>query len=174
MKCAGVKLSDGKIADSTLIGQIFGGYLRNELKCCKCGYRSQTFNSFQDLNLEVEGGIRSVKDSLRAYTRSETLDNGNEWRCEKCKVKVQAKKQMMICSPPNVLTLQLKRFNYDGKINKHIAFDFTEELHHVDSTTEQQRPDGALRSTKYELRSIVVHHGYSTHSGHYVAFVKVL
>jgi len=35
LKANGVKLSDGKVAESTFIGRIFGGDLCNELKCSK-------------------------------------------------------------------------------------------------------------------------------------------
>jgi ubiquitin carboxyl-terminal hydrolase 36/42 len=46
LKAHGVKLSD-KNSDTTMINRIFGGKLRNELKCPKCGYSSKTFNNFQ-------------------------------------------------------------------------------------------------------------------------------
>ena len=51
----GVKTIDGKIAETTMISRIFGGYFCNELKCCSCSYSSKTFNHFQDLSLEVSG-----------------------------------------------------------------------------------------------------------------------
>ena len=54
-----VKTSDGKIAETTLISRVFGGYLLSELQCLKCKYSSKTYNHFQDLSLEVSGGISS-------------------------------------------------------------------------------------------------------------------
>ena len=59
MKANHVKTSDGKLAETTLISRIFGGYLRNELKCPKCPFSSKTYNHFQDLSLEITGGITS-------------------------------------------------------------------------------------------------------------------
>ena len=59
LKASNVKTSDGKISETTLISRVFGGYLCNELKCPTCTYSSKTYNHFQDLSLEVSGGISS-------------------------------------------------------------------------------------------------------------------
>jgi ubiquitin carboxyl-terminal hydrolase 36/42 len=53
LKANGLKLSDGKVAETSFINRIFGGYLCSELKCSQCGYSSKTYNHFQDLSLEV-------------------------------------------------------------------------------------------------------------------------
>ena len=66
-----------------------------------------------------------------------------------------------------VLVLQLKRFSYGGfgsKITKHIDFSPTFTLPLSD--------DGGGASAKYNLCGVVVHHGHSVHSGHYIAYVK--
>jgi ubiquitin C-terminal hydrolase len=83
------KTSDGKISETTLISRVFGGYLCNELKCSSCSYSSKTYNHFQDLSLELSGGISSIKDSLKAFIKPEKLSSGNEWKCDGCKKKVQ-------------------------------------------------------------------------------------
>ena len=59
MKANNVQTSDGKLAETSLISRVFGGYLRNELKCSKCTFSSKTYNHFQDLSLEITGGISS-------------------------------------------------------------------------------------------------------------------
>lgn len=59
LKSKNVKTCDGKIAETTLISRVFGGYLLSELQCLKCKYSSKTYNHFQDLSLEVSGGISS-------------------------------------------------------------------------------------------------------------------
>jgi ubiquitin carboxyl-terminal hydrolase 36/42 len=64
-----------------------------------------------------------------------------------------------------VLVIHLKRFSYGGiigKISKAITFEFKISL----SSVGQDK-------NLYNLIGIVVHHGSSIHSGHYVAFVKV-
>ena len=89
LKANGRKLSDGKIAETTLICRVFGGYLCNELSCSQCSYSSKTFNLFQDLSLEVSGGISSVAGALKAFIKPEKLSSGNEWKCDGCSKKVQ-------------------------------------------------------------------------------------
>ena len=59
LKSRNIKTCDGKIAETTLISRVFGGYLLSELQCSKCKYSSKTYNHFQDLSLEVSGGISS-------------------------------------------------------------------------------------------------------------------
>ena len=66
---------------------------------------------------------------------------------------------------PNVLVMQLKRFSYGNmfaKITKPIQFG-----------PELVLTSGTGVKVKYELYGVVVHHGHSTHSGHYIAYVKV-
>ena len=65
MKANHVKTSDGKLAETSLISRVFGGYLRNELKCSKCPFSSKTYNHFQDLSLEITGGISSGVSVVR-------------------------------------------------------------------------------------------------------------
>eukprot|EP01041_Mallomonas_annulata_P000991 gene991-1939_t len=139
LKANNIKLSDGKISETSFISRIFGGHLRSELKCPLCPYKSHTYNHFQDLSLEVTGKIRSVTEALEAFMKKEKLDIGNEWKCDGCKKKVAASKQLSIARSPPVLVLHLKRF--------------------------------AFGNTNGKIR-IVVHHGNSVHSGHYVAYVK--
>jgi ubiquitin carboxyl-terminal hydrolase 36/42 len=167
LKAHGIKLSDGKIAETTVISRVFGGYLCNELRCGECKYSSKTYNHFQDLSLEVTGGVNSVHTALKTFLKVEKLTSGNEWKCDGCNKKVQAFKQMSICKAPNVLVLHLKRFsfgNFMAKITKPIQFELFIEI----------PCSGEAKGTaQYDLIGIVVHHGHSSHSGHYVAFVKV-
>lgn len=76
------------IYDTTLISRIFTGKLCNILTCNKCKYRSKTWNSFQDISLNVGARVQSINDSIELFTKSEKLENGNEWLCDGCKKKV--------------------------------------------------------------------------------------
>lgn len=74
---------------------------------------------------------------------------------------------MTINAAPNVLVLHLKRFSYggsSGKMNKKIDFEIQ-----LDVPCNGESSSSSL----FSLIGIVVHHGGSIHSGHYVAFVKV-
>lgn len=94
LKANGVKTSDGKIAETTMISRVFGGYLCNTLTCSQCHYASKTFNHFQDLSLDLNQGVKSVVGAIEAFTRPEYLTAGNEWKCEKCKQKVKVSESL--------------------------------------------------------------------------------
>jgi len=170
LKSHGLKLSDGKITETSMIARVFGGSLCNILTCPQCKYQSKTSNHFQDLSLDVnKQGITSVDATLRSFMQIEYLTQGNEWKCDKCKQKVKASKQMIITEAPPVLVLHLKRFSFGNmfaKITKHIQFAPNLLLPEHNNNSESSTP------ISYELTGVVVHHGFSTHSGHYVAFVK--
>lgn len=103
---------------------------------------------------------------------------------------IQATKQMTIHDAPMVLVLHLKRFafgSFSGKASKHIKFNQFLELPVSNETkgktdgnkaSEQHANKGhknaGMRNTEsYELCGMIVHHGSSVHSGHYVAYIKV-
>lgn len=168
LKGNNLKTADGKKAETTFISRVFGGYLCNTLTCSRCKYMSKTFNHFQDLSLDLSGGVNSIQNAIDLFTKIEHLTNGNEWKCDKCKMKVKASKQMTIHDAPNVLVLHLKRFSFGnmfGKVTKHIAFSPSLQL-----KTQNEKGHATI---PYELTGIIVHHGHSTHSGHYIAYVKV-
>jgi ubiquitin carboxyl-terminal hydrolase 36/42 len=168
LKGNNLKPSNGKIAETTFISRVFGGYLCNTLKCPNCLFCSKTFNHFQDLSLDLKQGINNIDEAIKHFTKSEQLTNGNEWKCEKCLKKVKAIKQMTFSSLPNVLVLHLKRFSFGnmfGKITKHINFQ-PEITLSTNSTANNNK-------YRYVLTGIIVHFGHSTHSGHYIAYIKV-
>ena len=101
-----VKISDGKIAETTMIGRIFGGNLRNELRCQQCGYSSKTYNHFQDLSLELTAAS-TLTAAIGAFTKPEKLSAGNEWKCDGCKKKVQVSHIcVVLCDVENVFKVQ--------------------------------------------------------------------
>jgi ubiquitin C-terminal hydrolase len=72
---------------------------------------------------------------------------------------------MVLHKLPNVLVIHLKRFSYGNmfaKITRPIEFKADLVL-----------ASGGGVKVKYELYAVIVHHGHSTHSGHYIAYVKV-
>lgn len=89
LKARGVKTSDGKIAETSMISRVFGGYLCNTLTCGQCQYVSKTFNHFLDMSLDISQGVKSINGAIDAFTKPEYLTAGNEWKCEKCKQKVK-------------------------------------------------------------------------------------
>lgn len=103
---------------------------------------------------------------MAEFFKPEYLKKGNQYRCEKCKTKVDAKKQYRVDQKPTCVILHLKRFNYQArKISSRIIFPETLSLADYEKTP-------GTGDQKYELTGIVVHLGGSLYSGHYVSYVK--
>lgn len=171
LRKAHLKQESHPLASTTFIHRLFGGKLKNTLKCAKCQYVSERYDDFLDLSLEINNGISSVKGALRHFTATETLDDSNAWKCSSCQRLSRAEKGMTIDTCPNVLVVQLKRFDgmFGGKIKKHIEFGTTLDLAIGMNKAAVDRKRGRSR---YELHAVLVHAGFSTDCGHYYAFVK--
>lgn len=176
-----------RLDETTLTHRMFGGYLRSQVRCTKCKFNSNTYDPFMDLSLEVSGKkVHSLHDALSEFTRKETLDAANKWKCGGCKKRVCATKQLTIFRPPLTLCIQLKRFSfgsgfggfmqYQGfshfagkgmgrkggsKVHKQIEFPATLKL-----------PLSDGRKCEYVLTGVIIHIGGSATSGHYTAFVR--
>ncbi|XP_070186180.1 ubiquitin carboxyl-terminal hydrolase 36-like isoform X2 [Littorina saxatilis] len=153
--------------ETTVINQIFGGFLRSQVQCMKCSYRSNTYDPFMDLSLDIRG-VYTVEDALAKYVKTETLDSDNAYKCEKCHQKVPAQKRFSVHKTPNVLTIQLNRFDYNrmaGKINRHIQFP--EKLNMRPYMSQKQG-----EPVYYHLYGVVIHQGNHCSMGHYYCYVK--
>ncbi|XP_068662504.1 ubiquitin carboxyl-terminal hydrolase 23-like isoform X2 [Aristolochia californica] len=145
----------------------FGMTVRRIVKCMQCSYSSNKFDPFLDLSLEIMKAD-SLRKALAHFTAVEQLDGGEkQYQCQHCKEKVRALKQLTVHKAPMILTIHLKRFgshNPGHKIDKKIEFapyldlkPFVSDPHEGDY--------------KYHLYGVLVHAGWSTHSGHYYCFV---
>lgn len=70
----------------------------------------------------------SVEEALKAFVAPETLDGNNQYWCEKCGKKCDAHKGLKFSRFPYLLTLHLKRFDFDYttlhriKLNDKVTF----------------------------------------------------
>lgn len=165
---SGVPTESPGAYEKSLVHKIFGGRLRSQVKCLQCNHCSNKFDPFLDLSLEIAKADTLMK-ALGHFTAAEHLDGGaKQYQCQKCREKVRALKQLTIHKAPYVLTIHLKRFHSHDpgqKINKSVRFDTT-----LDFKPFVSGPyDGDL---KYSLYGVLVHHGWSTHSGHYYCYVR--
>ncbi|XP_028319939.1 ubiquitin carboxyl-terminal hydrolase 16 [Gouania willdenowi] len=130
----------------------------------------------------------SVQSCLFQFTEVETLTQTNSLLCVTCskrqqrrggasnkKVYTDALKQMLISTPPLVLTLHLKRFQQNGysicKVNRHVQFPLILDLAPFSAVTCKNVAKGDSQIL-YSLYGIVEHSG-TMRSGHYTAYVKV-
>lgn len=131
----------------------------------------------------------SVRSCLFQFTEVETLTQNNSLLCVTCtkrqradksgdskkNVYTDALKQMLISSPPPVLTLHLKRFQQNGfsicKVNRHVQFPMVLDLAPFCAANCKDAEEGDSELL-YSLYGIVEHSG-TMRSGHYTAYVKV-
>lgn len=151
---------------TTLVHQIFGGYLRSRVKCSVCKSVSDTFDPYLDIALEIRQSANIVR-ALELFIKSDVLSGENAYMCGKCKKKVPATKRFSIHRASNVLTLSLKRFaNFSGgKITKDVGYP---EFLNIRPYMSQCNGDPVM----YSLYAVLVHSGYSCHAGHYYCYVK--
>lgn len=131
----------------------------------------------------------SVQSCLFQFTEVEHLTENNSLLCVTCtkrqissktsegskkKVYTDALKQMLISSPPPVLTLHLKRFQQIGysvcKVNRHVSFPPILDLAPFCALNCTSVTEGDTQ-VLYSLYGIVEHSG-TMRSGHYTAYVK--
>lgn len=147
--------------------EIFGGALLSQVKCLSCKGESNKTDEIMDISLDLFQ-TNSLKDALGRFFQPELLDGNNKYNCGKCKKLSVAKKQMFVLRAPNVLVIQLKRFEgiHGGKINRNIEFEEVLALSKFMCNTSQDL------QPEYNLFGSIVHSGFSPESGHYYAYIK--
>ncbi|KAM6175114.1 ubiquitin carboxyl-terminal hydrolase 36 [Erethizon dorsatum] len=157
---------DRQTQATTLVHQIFGGYLRSRVKCSMCKSVSDTYDPYLDVALEIRQATNIVR-ALELFVKPDVLSGENAYMCAKCKKKVPASKRFTIHRTSNVLTLSLKRFaNFSGgKITKDVGYP---EFLNIRPYMSQSNGDPVM----YGLYAVLVHSGYSCHAGHYYCYVK--
>ncbi|XP_071371895.1 ubiquitin carboxyl-terminal hydrolase 47 isoform X6 [Centroberyx affinis] len=82
--------------------------------------------------LEQKWKQTEQEEALQAFVQPETLDGPNQYFCERCKKKCDARKGLRFLHFPYLLTLQLKRFDFDyttmHRIKLNDRMTFPEEL----------------------------------------------
>lgn len=159
--------NEGFSGSHTVVKEIFGGSLQSQVKCLSCGLESNKVDEIMDISLDVLQ-CNSLEESMKKFFQFEVLDGNNKYKCDKCKQLVKARKQMSLFQAPNVLVIQLKRFEgiFGGKIDRAISFQEVLVLSsYMSKASQDPYPD-------YNLFGTIVHSGFSPDSGHYYAYVK--
>ena len=93
----------------------------------------------------------SIVEALKAFVAPETLDGNNQYWCEKCGKKCDAHKGLKFSRFPYLLTLHLKRFDFDyttlHRIKLNDKVTFPEQLH-LDSLLVDERNSDSNPSNK--------------------------
>ena len=107
----------------------------------------------------------TLDDLLDFFCSNETIEK--EWKCAKCKEKVNITKKFSLFYLPKLLIICLKRFRGNSKNGEHIEFP----LENLDMGKYicENGPDKEY--SKYDLFAVSQHYG-GTGGGHYTAICK--
>uniref|UniRef100_UPI00398E4669 ubiquitin carboxyl-terminal hydrolase 47 isoform X2 n=1 Tax=Pristiophorus japonicus TaxID=55135 RepID=UPI00398E4669 len=134
-----------------LINQLYQGKLKDYVKCLECGYESWRIDTYLDIPLVIRPygsnlAFNSVEEALQAFVQPETLDGPNQYFCERCKKKCDACKGLKFMHFPYLLTLQLKRFDFDYttmhriKLNDRMTFPAELDMNPFIDVEEEKSP----------------------------------
>ncbi|KAF1495490.1 Ubiquitin carboxyl-terminal hydrolase 42, partial [Pygoscelis antarcticus] len=151
---------------TTIVHEIFGGFLRSRVACLSCKATSDTYEAFLDIPLDIKEAS-SITGALEDFVKPEQLDGENGYKCSKCEQLATASKSVTIHCSPNVLTVCLKRFDaFSGrKISKEVQYPEYLDLGAYMS-------EAAGEPLLYSLYAVLVHEGFGSRTGHYYCFVK--
>ncbi|XP_073886569.1 ubiquitin carboxyl-terminal hydrolase 9Y isoform X17 [Macaca fascicularis] len=114
-----------------ILSKVLGGSFADQKICQGCPHRYECEESFTTLNVDIRNH-QNLLDSLEQYIKGDLLEGANAYRCEKCDKKVDTVKRLLIKKLPQVLAIQLKRFDYDWErecaIKFNDYFEFPREL----------------------------------------------
>jgi len=151
--------------------QMFSGKIKTYISCINVPYESSRVEDFWDVQLNVSGN-KNLLDSFKDYIQVEKLDGENQYFAGEQYKLQDANKGVIFLTFPDVLHLQLKRFEYD--INRDMMmkvndrYEFPEEF---DAGAYLDKEADMSESWEYQLHGVLVHSG-DLNAGHYYAFLK--
>eukprot|EP01017_Pseudomicrothorax_dubius_P047464 TRINITY_DN853_c0_g2_i2.p1 TRINITY_DN853_c0_g2~~TRINITY_DN853_c0_g2_i2.p1 ORF type:complete len:225 (+),score=17.50 TRINITY_DN853_c0_g2_i2:414-1088(+) len=166
----GVRYSGRPAArESSIVFETFAGEIRTQISCVYCGHsvnRNEEFLSLEvALPLTKRGKVQILDELLAAeFGDSQPIA---DFACQRCHRKGGSVLRQALSRTPNVLVVQLKRFDWltASRIDDEVLFEQESlDLGKLGRTT---------RSEKYILFAILNHTG-DLSSGHYFALTRRL
>ncbi len=165
------KMKDTPVAGT--IKSLFAGKTLSYVKCVDVDYSSSREEEFYDLQLDVKG-CKNIMESFDKYTEEEVLDGEDKYDAGPELGKQKARKGMKFLLFPPVLTIHLKRFEYNTKTHAMVKvndrFEFPFKLD-ISKYLVEQGPTREVQDSEYMLHSVLVHSG-DVHGGHYYAYIR--
>nr|XP_043878028.1 putative ubiquitin carboxyl-terminal hydrolase 50 isoform X2 [Solea senegalensis] len=145
--------------------QVFHGECTHKTTCSKCHTCSDADGYFWHLPLELLDSYSedySVVDGVEQYFRTSYFDGEDQMYCDLCDAKCDATTKCVMKHHPEVLTLLLKRFDFDYSYMRYVKNNRAVDIPFILQIPENQT---------YKLYAIVDHFG-DLRGGHYTATVK--
>ncbi|XP_067897515.1 ubl carboxyl-terminal hydrolase 18-like [Heterodontus francisci] len=146
-------------------------------KCLECQHEFKQVGYMLTIPLSLYNPssgkpYESVEKSLDAFFELQHLDDANMWYCDQCGEKTAAVQGNKVLSCPQILCLQLKRFDFASNLGTTVKnYDFMAfpESLHFEKFIEKHHSQ--MSKWQYNLLSVIVHMG-STSFGHYYAHIR--
>eukprot|EP01080_Neovahlkampfia_damariscottae_P012582 gene12582-6402_t len=117
-----------------------------------------------------------LNDCIRSFFLPEYLDTSNRYKCTNCNSLQNCIKKFSVIKIPEVLCIQIKRFNhnylFESKVTTSVEFSLELDLLDFFKCSESNEEYNFIpNKTKYNLISVINHHG-SILGGHYTCYSK--
>ena len=119
-----------------------------------------------DLPIPSNNKSPTLIDCFECYVEGEILDGDNAWYNEETKQKINIRKKILFWSLPNILVIDLKRFNARNQKNQILV---TFPLDDLDLT---KYVIGYKKESYHYDLYVVCNHSGGVLGGHYTAYVK--
>lgn len=156
-----------------VLPEMFSGKIKTYISCINVDYESSRIEDFWDIQLNVSGN-RNMLDSFQDYIQVEKMDGENQYFAGDEHKLQDANKGVIFTSFPDVLHLQLKRFEYDIQRDMMMKINDRYEFPEVFDAAPYLIEDAGKSSSEpwtYQLHGVLVHSG-DLNAGHYYAFLK--
>ncbi|NWX60022.1 UBP42 hydrolase, partial [Promerops cafer] len=163
---SGSRNLDNSSQETTIIHQIFGGFLRSRVTCLNCKTVSDFYKVFLDVLLKIKGAS-SLSTALEDFVKPKQMDGKKFFKCSKCKKKVAASKMITVHHAPRVLTVCLGRA--DDRTSRKLS-QVVEYPEYLDLRPYTSDPAG--EPILYSLYAVVVHSGHTCLGGHFFCYTK--
>jgi len=119
-----------------------------------------------NLSIPLNNKEPTLEDCFELYVNGETLEGENAWYNEMTKTKQNVQKKISYWSFPNILAIDIKRFNHKNQKNQ-MLIKFPLENFNLSKYVIGYKKESYV----YDLYGICNHSG-NVHGGHYTAFIK--
>lgn len=154
-----------------ILPKLFCGKIKTYISCIHVNYESSRVEDFWDVQLNVSK-MGNLLNSFKDYISVEKMEGENKYFAGDEHKLQEANKGVIFTSFPDVLHLQLKRFEYDftkdamTKVND--RYEFPEVF---DAAPFLSEDSDKSEPWTYQLHGVLVHSG-DLNAGHYYAFLK--
>uniref|UniRef100_A0A146LHV0 ubiquitinyl hydrolase 1 n=3 Tax=Lygus hesperus TaxID=30085 RepID=A0A146LHV0_LYGHE len=172
------------LGQEQIMSKILGGSFSDQKICKGCPHRYSKEEPFSVISVDIRNQS-TLQDSLEQYVKGELLEGADAYHCDKCNKKVVTVKRLCVKKLPPILTIQLKRFEYDYervcaiKFNDYFEFPRVLDMEpytvsglaKLEGEVDCEVTEGSKEmTTKYNLTGIIVHSGQAS-GGHYYSYV---